>query len=129
MLKFKFAKLVRDDIVNQQISSGAKPSYRTLNNHDHKTELVNKIIEEAREIIDASQDEVAAEIADVQQAIDDLKEKYGLTSADIAATQAVKIAEAGAFKKGLFVDYVEIDKNNKWLAYYRKNADRYPEIQ
>jgi hypothetical protein len=68
------------------------------------------------------------EIADVQQALDDLKEKCGLTSEDIAKAQAQKNEKNGAFKKGLYVDYVEVDSDSEWAAYYRDNADRYPEI-
>lgn len=128
MLKFKFGKLVRDKIVDQQIASGAKPKYRQLNDDEHKQELVNKIIEESREINQADQSEIATEIADVQQAVDDLKEKYGLTDKDIKQAQAVKNAKKGAFKKGFYIESVLIDEKDKWVEYYRKNADRYPEI-
>jgi predicted house-cleaning noncanonical NTP pyrophosphatase (MazG superfamily) len=129
MLKFKFSKLVRDKIVDHQIASGAKPSFRQLDAAEHRQELVNKIIEEAKEITQASPEEIAAEIADVQQAIDDLTELYGLTNEDVTTAQDLKNAKNGAFKKGLFIDYVEIDANDQWVSYYRKNADRYPEIK
>lgn len=129
MLKFRFNKLVRDKIVENQIASGAKPHYHVLSNQQHKTELVNKIIEEAKEITKASPNDIAAEIADVQQAVDDLKEKFGLTDIDIAKAQKVKNEKNGPFKKGIYVDYVEVDKNDNWAEYYQKNADRYPEIK
>ncbi len=129
MLKFKFGKLVRDKIVDHQIASGGRPTYHTLNTEQHKQELVNKIIEEAQEITRASADEVTAEIADVQQAIDDLKGLYHVNNTDVAEAQVVKNEKNGDFKKCLFVDYVEVDENDKWVAYYRKNADRYPEIK
>lgn len=128
MPKFKFAKLVRDKIVDHQVASGAKPVYRQLNDNEHKHELVNKIVEEAGEIVAAAPEEIAAEIADVQQALDDLKEKYNLSDEDIAKAQKVKNDKNGAFKKGLFVDYVELDENDRWVEYYRENADRYPEM-
>lgn len=129
MPKFKFDKLVRDKIVDHQIASGAKPKYHRLSPVEHKRELVNKIIEEANEITQAGQDEVAAEIADVQQAIDDLKELYGLKDEDVAEAQDSKNKKNGAFKKGLYVDYVEVEEGDQWIAYYHKNADRYPEIK
>ena len=128
MLKFQFKKLVRDKIVDHQIASGAKPTYYILDRDGHKRELVNKVIEEAREIIQAEPDDVAAEIADVQQAIDDLKELYQVNDTAVAKAQVVKNEKNDAFKKGLYIDYVEVDENDKWVAYYRKNADRYPEI-
>jgi predicted house-cleaning noncanonical NTP pyrophosphatase (MazG superfamily) len=129
MLRFKFAKLVRDKIVDSQIASGARPSYRQLDADEHKQELVKKIIEEAREITQAAPEEVAFEIADVQQAVDNLKKMYSLTDEDITKAQKEKNDKNGAFGQGLYVDYVEVDENNKWVDYYRKNAERYPEIK
>lgn len=128
MPRFKFAKLVRDKIVDHQLASGAKPSFRKLSPDEHKQELINKIVEEAKEMAQARPEEIAAEIADVQQAIDDLKELHGLTDADIAKAQNEKNEKNGAFKKGIYIDYVEVDVDDQWVDYYRKNADRYPEI-
>lgn len=129
MPKFKFSKLVRDEIVDHQIASGAKPFYRQLDIEEHKQELVNKIIEEAKEITQAAPHEIAAEIADVQQAIDDLKELYSLSNGDVSQAQTAKNEKNGAFKKGHYIDYVEVNDGDQWIDYYRKNADRYPEIE
>ncbi len=128
MPTFKFSKLVRDKIVDHQLASGAQPQYHVLSDADHKQALVAKIIEEAAEITAAPAEEIAAEIADVQQAIDDLKEKYGLTDDDIKTAQAAKNDKNGAFKKGLYIDTVTVPEGDKWIDYYRKNADRYPEV-
>jgi predicted house-cleaning noncanonical NTP pyrophosphatase (MazG superfamily) len=128
MPKFKFSKLVRDRIVEHQIASGASPVYRQLSGEEYVKELIHKIVEETQEIAEAAPEEIASEIADVQQALDDLKERCGLTNSDIAKAQKIKNEKNGAFKKGLYVDYVESPEDNKWTEYYRKNADRYPEI-
>jgi predicted house-cleaning noncanonical NTP pyrophosphatase (MazG superfamily) len=128
MPKFKFAKLVRDKIIDHQLTTGAITTYRQLDPNEHKNELVNKIIEESQEITQAKPEEIAMEIADVQQALDDLKEKCGFTNEDIAKAQAMKNEKNGAFKKGLYIDYVEVADDSEWAAYYRDNADRYPEI-
>lgn len=128
MPTFKFDKLVRDKIVDHQIASGATPRYRVLDAVEHKRELVHKITEEAEEIIGASPAEVAEEIADVQQALDDLKKLYGVSDEDVAAAQKAKNDKNGAFEKGLYVDAVTVAETDKWVSYYRDNADRYPEI-
>lgn len=128
MPKFKFSKLVRDKIVANQLKEGAKPSYRVLTDEQHIKELINKIIEEAREIIKADTDVLTEEIADVQQAIDDLIYKTGLTKTDIKKAQITKRSKNGAFKKGHFIEYIELDNENKWTEYYRANPDRYPEL-
>ena len=128
MPKFKFNKLVRDKIVEHQLASGAKPRYHQLDDRRHKAALVNKIIEEAREILLASQADVAGEIADVQQAIDDLTAKFGLSNASITKAKKAKNDKNGSFKNGIFIDDVEVAETDEWVAYYRKNADRYPEV-
>lgn len=128
MPKFQFAKLVRDRIVEHQLASGATPAYRQLDADQHKNELIKKIIEESQEITHASTDEIAMEIADVQQALDDLKELYGLSNEDVSKAKAIKNKKNGAFKKGHYVDYVEVKEDNAWIGYYRNNPDRYPEI-
>jgi len=125
---FVFSKLVRDKIVDHQIASGAKPIFRRLDSSRHKEELVNKIIEEAREVVGAPEADIASEIADVQQALDDLRELYGIPQAEVTRQQKKKNDKNGAFKKGYYIDTVETDEGNDWTAYYRKNADRYPEI-
>lgn len=128
MPTFRFSKLVRDKIVDRQIAAGAKPVYRQLSVTEHKRELVRKIIEEAKEITQADPKEIAAEIADVQQAIDDLRQLYGLKSEDILRAQDIKNQKNGAFKRGIFVEYVEVTEDDEWADYYRRNADRYPEV-
>lgn len=128
MPRFKFGKLVRDKIVEQQLASGSKPVYRKLGDQKHKEALVDKIIEEAKEITQTDPEHVAAEIADVQQALDDLVKLFGLKKIDISKAQTSKQARNGAFLKGLFIDYVDVDAKDKWVKYYRENADRYPEI-
>lgn len=129
MPKFKFSKLVRDKIVDDQVASGAKPSYRVLNADEHKKELIHKILEEAAEIGQASREELAGEIADAQQAIDDLKALHQLTDEDIIKAQAIKNEKKGAFKKGLFIEHLELAEDDPWVEYYRRNAERYPEIE
>lgn len=65
----------------------------------------------------------------MQQAIDNLKELYGVTDEAVRQAQAAKNKKNGAFKKGHFVESVEVKEDNPWIEYYRKNADRYPEIE
>jgi predicted house-cleaning noncanonical NTP pyrophosphatase (MazG superfamily) len=129
MPKFGFRKLVRDRIVEHQIASGAVPEWRVLDDAEHKSALVAKIIEEASEILGADAKAVAGEIADVQQALDDLKAKYGLSDADIATAQQIKKAKNGGFERGVYVESVELSETHEWAGYYRENADRYPEIE
>lgn len=90
MPRFRYAKLVRDKIVDKQIASGAKLHYRTLTSKEHKQALIQKLTEEAAEISEASSGELTSEIADVLQVIDDLIEICGLSKETVLKVQAAK---------------------------------------
>lgn len=79
MRVFKFQKLVRDNIVPMQLSLGAEPTYRILDKDGHIRALIDKIIEETQEIRTADKESVSEEIADIQQALDDLLLLSGIT--------------------------------------------------
>ncbi len=128
MRKFTFKKLVRDKIVDLQISSGAKPHYIKLSDEEHKQQLIKKLLEETNEIANASPNNIVSEIADVQQVIDDLRQKYRITKKEVVQAQKFKRNKNGAFKKGLYVEFIEVPENHAWLDYYLNNPDRYPEI-
>lgn len=127
-LRFKFGKLVRDDVVKQQIAAGARPKWRHLSGSRHKRELIRKIQEESGEILQAKPEAIAAELADVQQALDDLVALYGLTAKDILGAQKRKTGKYGAFKKGSYVEYIECDEDYSWVKHFREDPERYPEI-
>jgi predicted house-cleaning noncanonical NTP pyrophosphatase (MazG superfamily) len=128
MPRFILRKLVRDKIVDYQINRGQKPDYRILDAEEYVRELARKIAEEAQEIPSAPEGKYAEELADVQQAVDDLREKLGVSSEEVAQAQAAKNKKSGAFKKGLYVDTLEVPDGDEWVEYYRKEPDRFPEI-
>ena len=128
MPTFEFSKLVRDKIVEQQIVEGSHPHYRVLVLKDHKKELIRKIAEEVHEIESASANEIASELADVQQALDDLCALYAISKTDVASAQRKKLQKKGAFRKGIYVESITIDEANEWVEYYRAHPDRYREV-
>jgi predicted house-cleaning noncanonical NTP pyrophosphatase (MazG superfamily) len=125
--KFSLKKLVRDKIVDLQIASGQKPVYRIADKDEHKRLLVTKLHEEATEAILTNPQRAAAELADVQQVLDDLTELLGVTKEALAEAQAAKNAKSGCFKRGVYVDYLELEDNDPWLDYYRSDPQRFPE--
>lgn len=128
MPTFRFAKLVRDKIVDQQLASGVRPKYRQLEQDEHRRALIDKLIEEAGEIQQAAPDELVSEMADLQQVLDDLRTICGITAEQIAQAQARKGQQAGMFLKGVYIESVSADEANRWTAYFRQHADRYPEV-
>lgn len=128
MLTFAFRKLVRDKILDQQLAEGSKPTHRILSKEEHLEELVKKLGEESRELATADSEEAASEIADLQQVIDDLTKLLGVDPADVRREQERKNQKFGAFEKSIFIEQIEIDDQNPWVAHYRKHPDRYIEM-
>jgi predicted house-cleaning noncanonical NTP pyrophosphatase (MazG superfamily) len=128
MAKFRLDKLVRDKIVEYQLSVGQKPTYSTLSHIEHIKALANKIAEEASELAKAPAEKLASEIADVEQALDDLKKISGIKPSVITAAKTEKRRKNGAFKKGLYIETLELDEDDPWTAYYRSEPDRFEEL-
>lgn len=129
MLRFIFNKLVRDKILADQLAEGSKPKHRALSKKEHLQELIKKLPEEGGEIASAAPEKVASEIADVQQVLDDITELLGVSPEEVRREQDRKNEKFGPFKKGVFIEHVDIDENNPWVAHYRDNPDRYLEIK
>jgi predicted house-cleaning noncanonical NTP pyrophosphatase (MazG superfamily) len=128
MAKFRLNKLVRDNIVDYQLARGQRPTYHVLNREEHLKALALKIAEEAAELAEAPKEKLASEIADVEQALDDLKTLSNIAPADIKKAKAEKAKKNGAFKKGLFIETLEVPENDSWNDYYRSEPDRFPEV-
>ncbi|MDK2899262.1 MAG: hypothetical protein PWQ10_449 [Patescibacteria group bacterium] len=132
MPKFKLNKLVRDKLPVDYSRLGQIVEYKKLSPDEHKNQLIKKIIEEAKEIqIDDSIENIKSEIADIQQVINDLMDLCNITSDQIKVAQKIKYNKKGGFKKGFFVETIELAENDEWIAYYRddKRSTLYPEIK
>lgn len=128
MRKFRFAKLVRDNIVEKIVSDGGNPIWRKLGQDEYIVELKKKLIEETKELGEASEDEVLKELADVQEIIDNLIEAIGTSRNVLTEQQVKKNNQNGSFKNRQYIDVVEVADNAVEIDYYLKNSDRYPEI-
>jgi predicted house-cleaning noncanonical NTP pyrophosphatase (MazG superfamily) len=127
--KFKFAKLVRDKIVDSIETTGGKVKKRTLSSEEFVKELKAKILEEAREIPTDTDEELISELADLQEIIDNLREALNITIEDLKLVQEKKNEKAGSFKKKIYIEHVEVRADYPWIDYYLKNPDKYPEIK
>ncbi|HSD56059.1 MAG TPA: nucleoside triphosphate pyrophosphohydrolase, partial [Candidatus Saccharimonadales bacterium] len=116
---------VRDKIPADQELSGQRPVYHRLQPAEHAQALVEKLIEEAKEIPINDKAEAVKEIADVRQALEDLEAILGLSAQEIAAAQAQKFARNGGFKEGYFVESVSPDDGSDWDKYYGSEPDRF----
>lgn len=130
MPTFRLDKLVRDNFRQIYADLGQVIKIRELSGLELKNAIRNKIIEESKEllIVDYGNDKVISELGDIQQAVDDLREIYGVSAEQVADAQAKKLAEKGGFTAGLYIETIELQDGDPWVEYYRTEPDKYPEI-
>lgn len=131
MPRFRYDKLVRDNIPGWHVVEGHTVHARTLQGVDLKHALIQKLHEEADEIpiSDVASDAVTEELADVYQVFCDLAETYGLSMEQIEAVRRTKLYKKGGFLGGHYVEEIAMPTEDTWTEYCRNSPDKYPEIQ
>jgi predicted house-cleaning noncanonical NTP pyrophosphatase (MazG superfamily) len=128
MRKFRFAKLVRDNIVEAIVSKGNTPKWRTLSDEEYIVELKKKLVEESAELVGARNEEVVTELADIQEILDNLLEALNVSKNELVAAQNQKNVKNGSFKKRQYIDIVEVGAGASEIEYYLKYPEKYPEV-
>lgn len=129
MRRFKFDKLVRDEVVYKILKSGAEPKYRYLDEKNYIDELTRKMIEEVSEFYEMEDvNDKLSELADMQEIVDYLLKAIGKTRKDLKDAQKAKNQENGSFRHGIYIDYVDCREGYEWMDYYLRNPLRYPEM-
>ena len=100
-------KLVRDRIPEIIAASGRRCETRVLNETAYRDALRDKLLEEAREVKEASPTELATEIADVLEVVDALLEAHGLDINQVKQLQGARRRERGGFTQRLQLLRVE----------------------
>lgn len=129
MREFKFAKLVRDKIIQGIIDAGNTPDWRTLSDEKYIIELKKKVFEEAQEIPSAQGEDLIKELADVQEIIDNLLLALNVTKEEFQDIQNKKNDKAGSFKNKQYIESVKAKDDSEWIDYYLASPEKYPEIK
>ena len=99
-----YNKLIRDRIPEIIENAGEKPRFITLSREAYFKEIQIKILEEAKELIEAkTTKEAVDEIVDIQELIDTLLKELGITKFEFWELQRRKNKKRGGFKKRLFL--------------------------
>jgi predicted house-cleaning noncanonical NTP pyrophosphatase (MazG superfamily) len=105
-----YNKLVRDRVPEIIVERGENLTVAQLSGDSHVTALREKLIEEGFELLDARDlQSIVGEIADVQEILDCLKEKLGISPERAKEEQTLKRHERGSFSKGIVL--VETEHN------------------
>ncbi|OJW51765.1 MAG: hypothetical protein BGO67_05470 [Alphaproteobacteria bacterium 41-28] len=130
--RFKVATLVRDKMPDRIQQLGGSVEMHLLDPEDHINYLKLKLKEEAEEVCQADNPkELKEEMADVLEVLYALSKKFGLRWEHIEKERLQKRDNRGGFKKGTFVEFVEVesfDDSHPLIQYCLANPDKYPEI-
>lgn len=105
--KIIYNKLIRDKIPEIIEKAGKKVKTRVLDKEEYEKQLRKKLAEEAAELINAEDDKLLNELADVQELIDVILKFKSISKTKLAKFQKQKCKKRGGFKKKLFLEFVE----------------------
>lgn len=127
--RFKVDKLIRDNMPSILRASGVQVFERIMDKEEYIERLKDKLLEEANEVITASnQKAICEEAADLLEVILSIAHLYNLSLNDIIHAAEKKRLEKGGFKNRIYTDYVEMDASNPAKAYYEARPNHYPKI-
>jgi predicted house-cleaning noncanonical NTP pyrophosphatase (MazG superfamily) len=108
MTRKEYNKLIRDRIPEIIEESGGIAKIKTLDNGVFRKALKEKVIEEAKELLESESDEdVLNELSDIEELVNAIAEDYGIPKDEIEKKRKNKAEKRGGFKKKLFLEYVD----------------------
>lgn len=129
MPTFIFNKLIRDKLKDDYEKMHQTAVYKKLTDDEYKKALKEKLLEETEELIRAvSVEDVAKELADIEQVLEDLRSTYSIAPGVIKEQKQAKYDKKGGFEKRLFVETLELKDSDEWVEYYRSQPDVFQEI-
>ena len=109
-----YNKLIRDRIPEIIVNDGEEPEIRKLSQKEFKIELKKKVLEEAKELLQAeSKEEILNEIVDIQELLDWLAKEFKISPYSIRNKKLKKNKERGGFAKRLFLVKTRLAKVRK----------------
>ncbi len=102
----KYNKLVRDKIPEIIKNNNEIPITRILDDQEYKKYLEIKILEEQKEVVEATGQDRIEELADLLEIIISLTELEGKTLSDLIQVAKEKSDKRGGFKDKIFLEKV-----------------------
>ncbi len=97
-------KLVRDLVPDHIRADGGRPQVETLDGPDLIFALREKLVEEAREVLEAQSHTLTVqELADVTEVIRTLCTRLGINPQELEEAIAAKNDKSGSFSQGLYL--------------------------
>ncbi|MBI2268569.1 MAG: nucleoside triphosphate pyrophosphohydrolase [Candidatus Blackburnbacteria bacterium] len=103
-----YNKLIRDRIPEIIKKNNAVPKVSELNDDQFKIALKEKLVEEAKELLEAKTDEeILNELSDVLQLLESIALNNNTTIVEVEKQKEKKKIERGGFERKLFLEYVD----------------------
>jgi predicted house-cleaning noncanonical NTP pyrophosphatase (MazG superfamily) len=102
--KIVYNKLVRDRIPEIIEADGKKANTRILSEKEYRKELIEKLLEEAKEL---QANPSAEELADIKELVIAIREALGIHAGVMEDIRRKKAAKNGRFKKRIFLESVD----------------------
>ena len=101
-----YNKLIRDLIPEIIEKNGAISKIRILNQKEYKLELLKKLIEESKEVLEArnNKKDLIKEIGDVMEVLESIEKTYKLNKKDILKIKKERNKKRGGFEKRIFLE-------------------------
>jgi len=112
VMRLAYNKLVRDRIPELD-SDGRRAVTHVLDEDSYRVALLAKLMEEVQEADRATPDKLAAELADVLEALKALVTTLGMTWEQLLTVTADKRTQRGGFEGRLYLEYVEQDGSTR----------------
>lgn len=100
-------KLVRDRIPEIIENDHRTCVTRILNDDEYLACLKSKLLEECHEVIEAEDEDIKKEIADVLEVLEALENTLHIDRQEIISIKEKKAHNNGAFDKKIYLEYVE----------------------
>jgi len=127
---FRVEKLIRDKIPALLESKGISVHTKILEDQEFISRLKDKLVEEAKEVLEASNsNEICEELADVMELVQTLSKACGLSIEQIEQRRLEKRETKGGFEHQIYNSSVEIQENNPSITIYLNKPQQYPEIE
>lgn len=99
----EYNKLVRDRIPEIIHQSGNQCEIAVLSDPEYKQALRVKLIEEAKEVAEAEEEDLVTELADLYEVIDALMASYGIKGDRVLNAQAKRRETRGGFAQKIML--------------------------
>ena len=102
----RYSKLVRDKIPEIILANGEKPKTKILSKEKYKLALLNKVVEEAKEVAGTKgkRNDLIKEVGDLEEVLMALMDAYNISCKEIGVVRRKRKKERGGFSKRIFLE-------------------------